>query len=832
MAYIINKFNGEQLLVLEDGTLNTDTSVGLLGKNTIGYGEVQNENFIFLLENFAGSAPPSGTVLTGQVYFNVDKNQLNVYDGTNWNVVGNAIVSDSEPSSTIEGSLWIKNTTDQLYVYKNGWTLIGPQAVEGFGLTQAEAAVLEDTVGTNHAVLKMVADGDVIAICSSDTFTIADSNAVPGFTTLRRGITLSTNADIKGSLDGNASSATKLLNSRNINGVAFDGTENITVKSSTTFKHVRGEYLKGSDFDGSVDVQWDVNASSVNSPGTVVARNADGDFAAGKIQATLQGDVEGNVSILTGTSQFNDVVARRFEGNFAGTLFGTATEAEKFSNARTINGVAFDGTGNITIKAASPEPLVPGQYVDGSNYDGSTGKSWNVLATPNLDPDKIVARDSNGDFSAGTITSDLIGDVQGNVTTQTGVSTFNIVRADDFVGNLTGSVTGNAGTASRLLFAQQINGVEFDGTAPITITSNTEYSLVRGSYLTGDTFNGSAGTTWSVDASSNNVANKVVVRDSSGNFSAGNVTASRFYGPLSGNVTGNLTGSTNGTHTGNVIGNVAGNVTGNVTGTASGNVKKTGDTMSGRLTVPAGPSGGIGFPPNPFGGSGDLVTFTVESAGGERMRARIRVTNDSGSSVDDKFEFVVPDNNSVLINGHKVYHAGNDGSGSGLDADLLDGQNSSYYASVAYVDNKVAASIPSLEGRVSTTGDSMTGYLTLNGNPVSGNHAATKAYVDAVAATGYTFTYGSNYSTSGYTNQVGSFNNSRNYFDIYPPAGKTMSNLVAFIPSIHVVHYAGGVDGNDSIRCVYTKYYNRIRVWVQNTEQRSTPAANWLAVWR
>ena len=58
-----------------------------------------------------------------------------------------------------------------------------------------------------------------------------------------------------------------------------------------------------------------------------------------------------------------------------------------------------------------------------------------------------------------------------------------------------------------------------------------------------------------------------------------------------------------------------------------------------------------------------------------------------------------------------------------------------------------------------------------------------------------------------------------------------MGNLVAFIPSIAVVHYAGGVDGNDSIRCTWQAQSDRIRVWVQNTEQRSTPAANYLAVW-
>jgi hypothetical protein len=101
-------------------------------------------------------------------------------------------------------------------------------------------------------------------------------------------------------------------------------------------------------------------------------------------------------------------------------------------------------------------------------------------------------------------------------------------------------------------------------------------------------------------------------------------------------------------------------------------------------------------------------------------------------------------------------------------------------------------------------------------------------YVDA--SSGYTIVSGSS-SAVGYTNQVGSFNNGSNYFDVYPPAGKSMSNLIAFIPSIRTIHYAGGVDGNDSLRCTYTYLSNRIRVYVQNTEQRSKPAANYLGVW-
>ena len=59
-----------------------------------------------------------------------------------------------------------------------------------------------------------------------------------------------------------------------------------------------------------------------------------------------------------------------------------------------------------------------------------------------------------------------------------------------------------------------------------------------------------------------------------------------------------------------------------------------------------------------------------------------------------------------------------------------------------------------------------------------------------------------------------------------------MGDLVAFIPSIGIIHFAGTVNRDDSMRCVASYFGDRIRVYVQNTEQRSTPAANYLAIWR
>jgi hypothetical protein len=856
MPYIINKTNGEPLLTLEDGTLNDDYSVGLLGKNTIGYGEVQNENFIHLLENFAGIAPPSGNILTGQVYYNTENKQINVYDGSQWKIVGDTIVHPRDPMLSIadqglgitapsRGALWLNSTTQQLFVYNSGWKLIGPEAVENFGTTRAVTTVLIDTVGTRHPVIQLIINNSVIAICSSTLFTIANSNAVNGFSVIKPGITMSTTVDIKGNVDGNSLTATRLQNSRLINGQPFDGSSDITITASASTTLIRGEYLLGDNFNGSAPTTWSVDATAVSNPLKIVVRNELGDFSARNITANLIGNVTGNVTVLTGTSQFNNVVANSFEGNITGNLIGLASSTLKLENSRSINGVSFNGTANINITAPTPTPLVPGQYVQGDSFDGSISRSWNVLATPNNDAEKIVARDSQGNFVAGTITANIVGNITGNVTSA-GVSNFNIINASQLTGTLTGNASGNAGSATRLQTPRAINGVLIDGTAPSTVKSSTTNILTKGSYLTGENFDGATPTTWAVDATSANTLNKIVARDGSGNFSASTITASlvgNVTGNLTGNVIGNLTGNTTGTHNGSVVGNV----TGNVTGSASNNVLKAGDTMTGDINWTA-TSQGINWALNSDGAS---IRFynTGDGDTNSRLEFETRDNNNeyfrwshtpSGGTNYESMRLVTngSDNAALTVRGSisavgSVSASSLSGNGSSITnlnaSQLTTGTVDSSRLSGTYSINIAG----SASNNVSITGDTMTGYLTLIGSPVNANHAATKSYVDTFAA--LTITYGNTqYSTSGFTNQVGSFNNNRNYFDVFPPAGKTMGNLEAFIPSIAVIHYAGGVDGNDSLRCVWssTEVPGRIRVWVQNTEQRSTPAANWLAIWR
>lgn len=93
------------------------------------------------------------------------------------------------------------------------------------------------------------------------------------------------------------------------------------------------------------------------------------------------------------------------------------------------------------------------------------------------------------------------------------------------------------------------------------------------------------------------------------------------------------------------------------------------EPMTGRLVVPAGPGGGVAFPDNPFGGSGDSASITLRQKSGEDMELTIEVQNDP----TDTINFITPSGTGLKANGNTVWHAGNDGGGSGLDADVLRG---------------------------------------------------------------------------------------------------------------------------------------------------------------
>jgi hypothetical protein len=81
MSYIINRWNNTtSTITVQDGTVDTSLDIQLVGKNYAGYGEIQNETFVHMLENFAyQDAPPSA--ITGQLWYDSTNKKIKVHTG-------------------------------------------------------------------------------------------------------------------------------------------------------------------------------------------------------------------------------------------------------------------------------------------------------------------------------------------------------------------------------------------------------------------------------------------------------------------------------------------------------------------------------------------------------------------------------------------------------------------------------------------------------------------------------------------------------------------------------------------------------------------------------
>jgi hypothetical protein len=113
-----------------------------------------------------------------------------------------------------------------------------------------------------------------------------------------------------------------------------------------------GTYLTSAGtYDGGTARTFAVDATDANTASKVVARDASGNFSAGTITATLSG----NATSATTSSSTS----------------GNAATATVLQTARTINGVSFNGSANITVTANTTNALTLGTGLTGSSFNGS-----------------------------------------------------------------------------------------------------------------------------------------------------------------------------------------------------------------------------------------------------------------------------------------------------------------------------------------------------------------------------------------------------------------------------------------------------------------------------
>lgn len=188
MAYSINKTDGTLLATVADGQVDDlSTDITLIGKNYSGFGESLNENFIKLLENFAGTAVPSHPI-RGQIWFDASEAKLKVYTGTGFVPVSSATISNSQPGQPGAGDLWFNNIAKQLYFYDGtGFILLGPSYSQSQGLSGFKVETILDSLNASRVVTYLYDNGVLLGIFSKDAFTPKltiegfSGSIIPGF---------------------------------------------------------------------------------------------------------------------------------------------------------------------------------------------------------------------------------------------------------------------------------------------------------------------------------------------------------------------------------------------------------------------------------------------------------------------------------------------------------------------------------------------------------------------------------------------------------------------------------------------------------------------------
>jgi len=419
MAYQIQYTDSTNLdkpaLTVEDNTINNSTSLEFPGRNVTGYGTIIAENFLHLLEHFASNSAPENAV-EGQLWYDntTGVNQLKIYDGTSWSSAGGLKKGNSEPdlATSLPGDLWANTDTQQLYLYTgSGWILVGPRFSSG-ARTGAEPEFIEDTLSNLQPVVSNYVNGDRVCIISSESFT--PKTLIIGFQTIKSGVNLNSNyntywgvaekaaallvgtttVSANNFLRSDATSNTNFaLNVRNSSGlsvgedtqlnVGIDGAAGVIFhKTSGSNLDIRmnnnGAIRTVIRVDSServginninpqtdLDVGGDINASgNITASGNAVFGGTlavDGTLdIAGNVSfgtdntntVTVSGvilpDVNLGADIGTVDRKFQRIWSSRFDGEFYGNVFGSLTGNASGSSTKLASPTVFDLDGDIT----------------------------------------------------------------------------------------------------------------------------------------------------------------------------------------------------------------------------------------------------------------------------------------------------------------------------------------------------------------------------------------------------------------------------------------------------------------------------------------------------
>jgi len=333
MAYTINLTNGTTFATITDGTVNTASSMTLIGKNYAGYGQFLDDNFIHLLENSANTTAPSAP-LTGQLWWDSTNTLLKVYAGAGWKALGVTTASSSQPSPSIIGDLWYDTVNQQLKVCSvagspGTFIVVGPAYSSAQGTSGAVPITISDG-STGYIVTGLYANNNLVGIISGATDFVPAGNSsgyATAFPKIYKGFTVWNTGNASGNIS----------NPGNIT-LAVAGSVIETIAS--TGSYVTGIYsASGNVIGGNV-----LTSGLVSAAGNVTAPNFIGNVippAGGSVSTT--GNITGG-NLLT--SGIMSATGNATAGNIITSGLATVTGNVQAGNVRTTG--LISATGNIT----------------------------------------------------------------------------------------------------------------------------------------------------------------------------------------------------------------------------------------------------------------------------------------------------------------------------------------------------------------------------------------------------------------------------------------------------------------------------------------------------
>lgn len=197
-------------LQIEDGLINTSTSLEIAGRGSVSYGESIAKSFIHLLENFSNNTPPSDPI-EGQLWYKSDgdSKQMHVWNGVEWIPSSGLWKSFVMPQNPFEGDVWVDTNQRRMYVYMGGDWVLMSSAQDSSEESGILPATLVGSDNVDYPVLKLNVNKKTVAIISNKSFT--PKVFLPGYPIINSGITLSDLATNSFKFSGESEKAKSLL---------------------------------------------------------------------------------------------------------------------------------------------------------------------------------------------------------------------------------------------------------------------------------------------------------------------------------------------------------------------------------------------------------------------------------------------------------------------------------------------------------------------------------------------------------------------------------------------------------------------------------------------